>query len=92
MATNLIKNGNFSQGYGSHKAYKYTVDGEVDELQHVNEIANPKEWETSFVHGLPVPWDEENLPFDIKEIRYASDPMTSVAEGLLIKAIAEGEE
>ena len=74
MATNLIKNGNFSQGYGSHKAYKYTVDGEVDELQHVNEIANPKEWETSFVHGLPVPWDEENLVgFVQPEVRLETD-------------------
>jgi len=30
-----------------------------------------------------------NLPFQIKEIRIASDPMTAVAEGCLIKAISE---
>jgi len=36
--------------------------------------------------------DQDNIPFDIKEIKYASDPLTSVAEGLLIKAISEGED
>ena len=35
---------------------------------------------------------DEDIPFDIKEIRYADDPLTAVAEGLLIKAIAEGED
>lgn len=35
---------------------------------------------------------DEDIPFEIKEIRYADDPLTSVAEGLLIKALAEGEE
>jgi len=35
---------------------------------------------------------DEDIPFEIKEIRYADDPLTAVAEGLLIKAIAEGED
>jgi len=59
MAINLIKNGDFSQGYGDHRAYKYTTDGDMSELQ-VSEITNPKDWETFFVHGQPVPWDDDN--------------------------------
>ena len=73
MATNLIKNGNFSQGYDGHTAYKYTVDGEMVELQ-VQEITNPTHWETFFVHGLPVPWDDDNqIGFAQPEVRLATD-------------------
>jgi hypothetical protein len=32
---------------------------------------------------------KKDLPFEIKEIRMASDPMTAVAEGCLIKAMSE---
>jgi len=73
MATNLIKNGDFSQGYGDHRAYKYTVDGDMSELQ-VPEITNPKDWETFFVHGMPVPWDDDNdIGFAQPEVRLETD-------------------
>jgi len=35
--------------------------------------------------------EEHEFPFEIKEIRYAADPMTAVAEGCLIKALSEVE-
>jgi hypothetical protein len=33
--------------------------------------------------------ETEDFPFNIKEIRSATDPMTSVAEGMLIKALSD---
>lgn len=36
--------------------------------------------------------NDEDIPFEIKEIRYAEDQLSAVAEGLLIKAISEGDD
>ena len=58
--TNLIKNGEFNEGYGTHDAHRYKTDGTLEKIE-VGEISNPKEWTTFFVHGSPVPWDEDNL-------------------------------
>jgi len=70
--TNLIKNGDFSQGYEGHVAYKYPIGGEMVKIM-VPEITNAKYWETFFVHGLPVPWDEDNLiGFAQPEVRLAT--------------------
>lgn len=34
----------------------------------------------------------DDFPFEIKEIKHAEDPMTAVAEGLLIKALSDSRE
>jgi len=69
MGTNLIRNGDFSQGYGTHDAHRYTIDGTLEHIQ-APEITNPKEWTTFFVHGLPVPWDDDNpVGFAQPEVR-----------------------
>jgi hypothetical protein len=36
--------------------------------------------------------NDDDIPFDIKSIKYAQDPLSSVAEGMLLKAMAEGDE
>ena len=52
---------------------------------------------TSKAHGFidffkTIISEYNNIPFKIKDIVGASDPLTAVAEGLLIKALADKEK
>ena len=78
-----------------------SLEPRKDNKIHINSIDYGKDttfsigdndYSTDFELFKGIVESDDDIPFEIKEIRYADDPLTSVAEGLLIKAIAEGED
>jgi len=70
------------------KEFSDKVDIEVDEKLPIV-VSGGTSMPTGFIEMLRDNLTKNNLPFEIKEIRRAKNPMTAVANGLLIKTLAD---
>jgi hypothetical protein len=77
---------------------KYKLDNELSDVELPDSLPIVVSGGTSKATGFMdlfkmILEDYDEFPFEIKEIRHASDPLTSVSEGLLIRANSEfGED
>jgi len=70
------------------KEFNEKVDIEVDEKLPIV-ISGGTSLPEGFINLIKENLSKNSLPFEVKEIRRAKDPMTSVSKGLLIKTLAD---
>jgi len=70
------------------KEFEEKVDIEVDESLPIV-ISGGTSRPAGFVDLFKENIKKHDLPFDLKEVRHANDPLTAVARGLLIKTMAD---